>query len=105
MREQRLAAAWARELVTVAERIGAFVARPESRERLERLCAPRWWAMRATTGGSSPKPLPTIRDTSGLHQIVQSRVDSRPLPPGDGNPYFRLAIGSECALTAHDANL
>jgi SRSO17 transposase len=36
MREQRLAAAWARKLEAVAERIGAFVPRPESRDRLGR---------------------------------------------------------------------
>ena len=36
MREQRLAAAWARELEAVAARIGAFVPRPESRDRLGR---------------------------------------------------------------------
>jgi SRSO17 transposase len=36
MREQRLAAGWMRELVLVAARIGAFVPRLESRERLGR---------------------------------------------------------------------
>lgn len=36
MHEQRLAAAWARELEAVAARIGAFVPRPESRDRLGR---------------------------------------------------------------------
>lgn len=36
MRKQRPAAAWARELETVAARIGAFVPRPESRNRLGR---------------------------------------------------------------------
>ena len=36
MREQRLAAAWMRELETVATRIGAFVPRPESRARVGR---------------------------------------------------------------------
>ena len=36
MHEQRLAATWARELEAVAARIGAFVPRPESRDRLGR---------------------------------------------------------------------
>lgn len=36
MREQRLATAWMRELEAVATRIGAFVPRPESRDRLGR---------------------------------------------------------------------
>ena len=36
MREQRLAATWMRELEPVATRIGAFVPRPESRDRLGR---------------------------------------------------------------------
>lgn len=36
MREQQLAATWMRELEAVAARIGAFVARPASRDRLRR---------------------------------------------------------------------
>ena len=46
MREQRLAAAWARELEAVAARIGAFVPRPESRDRLGRF-------MRVTVAGET----------------------------------------------------
>src|ERR1019366_4836482 len=46
MREQRLAAAWARELEAVAARIGAFVPRPESRDRLGRF-------MRVTVAGDT----------------------------------------------------
>ena len=46
MREQRLAAAWARELEDVAVRIGAFVPRPESRDRLGRF-------MRVTVAGDT----------------------------------------------------
>ena len=46
MREQRLAAAWARELEDVAARIGAFVPRPESRDRLGRF-------MRVTVAGDT----------------------------------------------------
>ena len=36
MREQQLAAGWARELATVAARIGAFVTLPEPRARVGR---------------------------------------------------------------------
>lgn len=46
MREQRLAAAWARELEAVAARIGAFVPRLESRDRLGRF-------MRVTVAGDT----------------------------------------------------
>ena len=46
MREQRLAAAWMRELEVVAARIGAFVPRPESRDRLGRF-------MRVTVAGDA----------------------------------------------------
>lgn len=46
MREQRLAATWARELEAVAARIGAFVPRPESRYRLARF-------MRVTVAGDT----------------------------------------------------
>jgi len=46
MREQRLAATWARELEDVAARIGAFVPRPESRDRLGRF-------MRVTVAGDT----------------------------------------------------
>jgi SRSO17 transposase len=46
MREQRLATAWMRELEAVAARIGAFVLRPESRDRVRRF-------MRVTVAGDT----------------------------------------------------
>lgn len=56
MHEQRLAAGWMRELETVAARIGTFVPRRESRDRVGRFLRVTSSATRAATAGSSPTP-------------------------------------------------
>ncbi len=98
MREQRLAAAWARELEMVAARIGAFVPRPESRDRLGRF-------MRVTVTGDARRNGWQLAEAAaeatphGMQRLVASAAWDVEGVRDDLRAYVQTALG------AHDGML
>jgi SRSO17 transposase len=93
MREQRLAAAWARELEAVAIRIGAFVPRAESRDRLGRF-------MRVTVAGDARRNGWQLAEAAaeatphGMQRLVASAAWDVDGVRDDLRAYVQQALGS-----------
>jgi SRSO17 transposase len=93
MREQRLAAAWARELEAVAVRIGAFVPRPESRDRLGRF-------MRVTVAGDARRNGWQLAEAAaeatphGMQRLVASAAWDVDGVRDDLRAYVQQALGA-----------
>jgi SRSO17 transposase len=93
MREQRLAAAWARELETVATRIGAFVPRPESRDRLGRF-------LRVTVAGEARRNGWQLAEAAaeatphGMQRLMASAAWDEDAVRDDLRAYVASALGT-----------
>ena len=93
MREQRLAAASARELESVASRIGAFVPRPESRERLGRF-------LRVTVVGDARRNRWQLAEAAaestlhGMQRLIASAAWDVEVVREDLRAYFASALGT-----------
>ena len=94
MREQRLAATWMRELEAVAARIGAFVPRPESRDRLGRF-------MRVTVAGETRRNGWQLAEAAaeatphGMQRLVASAAWDVEGVRDDLRDYVQTALGTD----------
>ena len=101
MREQRLAAAWARELEAVAARIGAFVPRPESRDRLGRF-------MRVTVTGDARRNGWQLAEAAaeatphGMQRLVASAAWDVDGVRDDLRAYVQTALGTDDGILIVD---
>lgn len=101
MREQRLAAAWARELEAVAARIGAFVPRPESRDRLGRF-------MRVSVVGDARRNGWQLAEAAaevtphGMQRLVASAAWDVEGVRDDLRAYVQTALGAHDGLLIVD---
>jgi SRSO17 transposase len=101
MREQRLAAAWARELEAVAARIGAFVPRPETRDRLGRF-------MRVSVVGDARRNGWQLAEAAaevtphGMQRLVASAAWDVEGVRDDLRAYVQTALGAHDGLLIVD---